>query len=73
MKHAYLNPKTSRYVLCFDDARFFSHSDNHNCIDTISINDKEGIDVAIKDIRKGEELTNNYRKFDSDFDYKMNI
>ncbi len=73
LKYAYLNPKTGNYILCFDDARFFNHSDQPNCIDTISPHDEEGIDIAARDIKKGEELTNNYHEFDSDFAYKMSI
>ncbi|MEK7198217.1 MAG: SET domain-containing protein [Patescibacteria group bacterium] len=73
LKYAYLNPKTNKYILCFDDARFFNHSDNPNCIDTESLDDTEGIDVAIRDIQEGEELTCNYKEFDADFDYKMSI
>ena len=73
LKYAYLNPKTSKYILCFDDARFFNHSDNPNCIDTESPDDTEGIDVAVRDIQEGEELTCNYKEFDADFDYKMSI
>ena len=37
-----LDPKTNKYILCFDDARFFNHSDNPNCIDTESPDDSEG-------------------------------
>ena len=73
LKYAYLNTKTNKYILCFDDARFFNHSDNPNCIDTESPADSEGIDVAVKDIPEGEELTCNYKEFDADFDYKMRI
>jgi len=73
LKYAYLNPKTNKYILCFDDARFFNHSDNANCIDTESPEDSEGIDVAAKDIQEGEELICNYKEFDADFDYKMSI
>ncbi len=71
LKYAYLNPKTDRYVLCFDDSRFFNHSDNPNCIDTEFPDDTEGINVAVRDIQAGEELTCNYKEFDADFGYKM--
>ncbi|MBI2446251.1 MAG: SET domain-containing protein [Parcubacteria group bacterium] len=73
LKYAYLNPKINKYVLCFDDARFFNHSDNPNCIDINSSDDEESIDLAVKDIYEGEELTCNYKKFDANFYYKMNI
>jgi len=73
LKYAYLNPDTQKYILCFDDARFFNHSDEPNSIDVDSPGDEEGLDVADRDIEKGEELTCNYKDFDADFDYKMSI
>lgn len=73
LKYAYLNPETNKYVLCFDDARFFNHSEHPNCLDVGAPDDEEGIVVAAKDIQEGEELTCNYRESDADFDYKMGI
>ncbi len=74
LKYAYLNPATKKYILCFDDARFFNHSENANCLDFGSTDDEEeGDDIAARDIQKGEELTCNYKKFDADFNYKMSI
>lgn len=72
LKYAYLNPQTNKYILCFDDARFFNHSDNPNCIDTSYPDSFGGIDIAARDIQMGEELTCNYKVFDADFDHKMN-
>ena len=68
-----INKKTNKYILCADDARFFNHSDNPTCIDSDSIPDEEGIDVAARDLESGEELTCNYKVFDASFDYKMSI
>lgn len=73
IKYAYLNSDTNKYILCFDDARFFNHSDNPNCIDESPEEENEGITFAARDIQQGEELTSNYRKYDADFDYKMSI
>jgi uncharacterized protein len=74
LKYAYFNSDTNKYILCFDDARFFNHSDNPNCIEEkYSEEEGEGITVAARDIQKGEELTSNYREYDADFDYKMSI
>lgn len=73
LKYAYLNPKTGYYILCFDDARFFNHDDAPNCIEIASEEDEEGINIAERDIKKGEELTCDYREFDQDFDYKMRL
>ena len=69
LKYAYKN-KDGQYILCFDDTRFLNHSDNPNLI---SIDPVEEIDIAARDIQKGEELTVNYKEFDADFDYKMSI
>jgi len=49
-------------VLCGDDARYFNHSKTPNC--------KSGHGtqtVALRDIRAGEELTDDYEGFDDDF------
>jgi hypothetical protein len=69
LNYAYLNHKSSLYILSFDDTRFTNHSDNPNCITA----DQESISVAGEDIEKGDELTENYRIYDADFDYKMSI
>lgn len=53
LKYAYLNPKTKKYVLCFDNARFFNHSDEPNVVSTDSPEDEEGIDIAARDIKGG--------------------
>jgi uncharacterized protein len=44
------------FVLCVDNARFFNHSTEAN---TASVGD---VTVAKRNIRKGEELTSNYRE-----------
>lgn len=71
LNYAYLSPNTGKYILCFDDARFFNHSDNPNCVGASPTDD--GIDIAARDIQAGEELTCNYKEFDQDVDYKMGI
>jgi SET domain-containing protein len=49
-------------VLCGDDARYFNHSKTPNC------NSGHGTEtVAIRDIAAGEELTDDYEKFDDDY------
>jgi len=69
LKYAYKR-KDGQYILCFDDTRFLNHSDNPNLISNDS---SEEIDIAARDIQKGEELTVNYKDFDTEFDYKMSI
>lgn len=71
LHYDYFNLKTGKHVLCFDDARFFNHSENPNIIGVDSPYDDEGINTATRDIHKGEELTVNYKTYDANFDYKM--
>jgi SET domain-containing protein len=74
LKYCYLNVTTNKYILCFDDARFFNHSDFPNCIEADSPDgEEEGITVAARDILPGEELTSDYRDFDADYEYKMSL
>ena len=69
--YAYFSKTKGTYILCFDDARFFNHSDDPN---TKSIDSSDGqinADIAARDIQPGEELTTDYHVFDRDFAYKM--
>ncbi|HWY10448.1 MAG TPA: SET domain-containing protein [Bacteroidia bacterium] len=61
--YAFLDVDHKKYMLCGDDARFFNHSDNSNCTDEFS-----NITVALRDIKAGEELTVNYKKFYGDME-----
>ncbi len=54
------------YILCADHARHMNHSDNPNLLES-----PEGLNIAIKDIKAGEELTCDYRKFDKDAGQKL--
>jgi SET domain-containing protein len=68
LNYCYFSPKTEHYIVCSDDARFLNHSDNPN-ID--SGPDDDHIDVALCDIKPGEELTQNYKVFDGDWYKKL--
>ena len=48
------------YILCSDNTKFANHSDTPNCK---SLGQH---DVALRDIKKGEELTYDYRFIDDD-------
>lgn len=61
-KYAYL--EKGKYVLCFDSARFFNHADNSNVVCTSNYGD---MCIAKKDVKRGEELTCDYREFDDGF------
>lgn len=62
--YAYLDIRTGLYVLCADDARFMNHSEDPNVGGDYELEPVFGLDVAIRDIAAGEELTCDYRTFD---------
>jgi len=68
LNYCYFNSKTKNYVLPSDDARFFNHSDEPN---VTSGPDDDHIDIAVRDIQPGEELTQNYKVFDGNTGLKL--
>lgn len=50
-----------RYTFCSDDNKYCNHSDTPNTMSDYKTQ------VAIKDIKKGEEITCNYNEFVEDF------
>jgi hypothetical protein len=70
LKYAYFDERLGLYELCSDDARFFNHADVANTRSLVTDLGAE-IDVAVKDIGVGEELTCDYRLFDRDWRIKL--
>ncbi len=62
-KYTYQDRILGQFVLCGDDARFFNHQENPNCLDYPDENG--GCTMAARDIREGEELTCDYASFDA--------
>jgi uncharacterized protein len=60
-----LKDNENKYTLCWDWGRFVNHSFNPSCTYTIY-----NISIAIRDIEKGEELTEDYRNYGQDFDFE---
>ena len=54
------------YVLVFDDARFFNHSKTPNVTSVDTPGEPEGMEVASRDVKEGEELLCDCREFDAD-------
>ncbi len=54
------------YILCADHARHMNHSEEPNLLET-----PEGLNVAMRDIKAGEELTCDYNQFDRDAAAKL--
>jgi len=61
--YGYLDRNVQRIILCFDDARFVNHSATPN-VATDYARDRYGLDVALRDIAAGEEITMNYEGFE---------
>jgi uncharacterized protein len=61
--YGYLDRNVGRIILCFDDARFVNHSAVPN-VATDYAQDAYGVDVALRDIAAGEELTMDYANFE---------
>ena len=61
--YGYLDRTTKRLILCFDNARFTNHSESPNLRPDYT-QDPFGIDVALRDIDAGEELTLDYDDFE---------
>ena len=61
--YGYLDRNVGRIILCFDDARFVNHSSTPN-VATDYAQDRYGLDVALRDIAAGEEITMDYAGFE---------
>ncbi len=74
MRYAYQSKRSGLYVVCADDARFMNHSvEGANTMGIYPEGEVEGMDIATRDIKKGEELLCNYLEFDSEFELKMSL
>ena len=65
--YSYLSKKSRKYILPIDNAKYFNHSKNPNCLTAYYENEEEVVTKAIRDINSGEEITENYRSFEKGF------
>ena len=56
--YGYMNE--GRWRMCGDHGIFCNHDDNAN-----TASREDGTDIAVRAIRRGEEITSNYRQFDA--------
>ncbi|MEK6817633.1 MAG: SET domain-containing protein [Nanoarchaeota archaeon] len=66
LHYGYYNEGEGGHVICVDNGRFMNHSENSNTTDTNIIGT-----IAIRDIKKGEEITCNYFEFDAGAQAKL--
>jgi SET domain-containing protein len=60
LHYGYIDARLKRYILGCDDARFINHSTQPNLAPDFARGAPYGIDVALRDIEPGEELTIDY-------------
>ena len=66
----HLDMFTGAYVLCADEARYLNHSEDPNIRCDLD-SDDEDLDVAVRDIAEGEEITINYKEYDANWPLKL--
>jgi hypothetical protein len=66
-RYDYRSPTTGQYVLCSDHYRHLNHSRDAANVGSYEAQESdEPIDVALRDIQLGDELTFDYRHFGED-------
>lgn len=68
--YCYLDKKLDKFILCSDNQRYINHTENKKRENILSTPRK---DVAVKNIKKGEELLCDYNKFDDSYFKRMHI
>lgn len=64
--YGYWSEELQRFICAADNYRFVNHSEEPNLVNEGAKKGSDGRDVAARDIRKGEELTFDYRGFGED-------
>ena len=59
LHYGWIDAQLGRFILCCDDGRFINHSSDPN-VRTEHGLDRYGVDIAVRDIAAGEELTMDY-------------
>lgn len=62
--YASLSMISNQYILGNDNVRFTNHSTKPNLVSKRINREVEKVAIALRDIKKGEELTIDYRSFD---------
>jgi hypothetical protein len=59
LHYGYIDPRLQRFILCADNTRFMNHSNSPNLAPDFTL-EPHGVDIAVRDIAAGEELTVDY-------------
>ena len=69
--YAYFDKISNRYILPVDDLRFINHSNVQKKVNIVSVSPYR--DVALRNIRKGEEMLCDYGKFELGYFKRLQI
>ena len=65
--YCWLSKKSGKYCFSSDNGKYFNHSNNPNSLSAYYKNEEEVVTKAVRDIQKGEEITDDYSTFEKDF------
>lgn len=65
--YCWLSKKSDNYCFSSDNGKYFNHSKNPNSLSAYYENEEEVVTKAIRDIQKGEEITDDYSTFEKGF------
>jgi len=63
-KYGWRSKKSKLYCLASDNGKYFNHSNYPNCLSRHTNSEDEVVTIAKKDIKNGEELTDDYSSFE---------
>ncbi|MDE1871351.1 MAG: SET domain-containing protein [Candidatus Micrarchaeota archaeon] len=66
-EYVWLSKKSGKYCFSSDNGKYFNHSDSPNVLSAYYKGEEEVITKAIRDIKKGEEITDDYHSFEKNF------
>ena len=66
-KYTWLSKKSGKYCFSLDNNRYINHSRNPNALSKYYKNEEEVVTKAIKNIKKGEEITEDYRTLEKNY------
>jgi len=69
--YSWFSQKSKKYCFSSDNGRYFNHSSRPNCLSAYVEGEEEVVTRAVRNIKKGEEMTDDYTTFESGFKGKF--
>ncbi len=67
-RYAWKSEKSKLYCFASDNGKYFNYSENPNAHSKYQEGEEEVVTTAVRDIQKGEEITDDYASFESGSD-----